>query len=155
MLTILLAIIGVALLPGGAGCGRPVRLTRAPAGRDAGLWVAWPPGAHCVAVPLSDPTEAQMTCEDCMNYRTQPKLAPRTIIGFVVVALILGGCATAGVQTVCTAASLDPRFDITRKECVEGFKAQAERDAHPPTPEAVSCPGTSVWNGVGCTAAKN
>jgi len=72
----------------------------------------------------------------------------------LVLALTLGGCMTAGVSMVCTAASIDPRFDITRKDCIQGFKDQAERDAKPIPQFTGPCPGTSVWNGVGCTTVK-
>jgi len=82
------------------------------------------------------------------------------VYGIVVLALLgvfvplLGGCMSAGVSVVCTAASIDPRYDITRKDCIQGFKDQAEKDAKPLQGFTGTCPGTSYWNGVGCTTGK-
>lgn len=67
---------------------------------------------------------------------------------------LLGGCMSAGVSMVCTAASIDPRYDITRKDCIQGFKDQAKKDAKPLQGFTGACPGTSFWNGVGCTTGK-
>lgn len=67
----------------------------------------------------------------------------------VLLALLLGGCAS----TFCHSLPLLGEPDVpkmTTEECLQGFK---EREAWLNRPVAApgACPGTSVWNGVGCT----
>jgi len=67
------------------------------------------------------------------------------------VALLLGGC----VKVFCHSAPVlytQAEFPITADECVKGFKEYEEWRAQPVAAPG-QCPGTSVWNGSGCTTS--
>ncbi len=71
----------------------------------------------------------------------------------LLVVLALGGC----VRVFCHSAPLMAESrglpPITADECVKGFKDQEEWRARPVAAPG-ACPGTSVWNGAGCTTVK-
>jgi hypothetical protein len=78
----------------------------------------------------------------------------REVVGLGMLALQLGGCVTAFCHAAPLARPLlQPQMPpFTADECLKGFKEHEEWLARPVAPPG-QCPGTSVWNGAGCSTS--
>ena len=76
-------------------------------------------------------------------------IVKRRALAATAVLMLLGGATGGCVSAFCAVQPLAPTA-----ECLKAAKEHDEWLARPfRAPE--SCPGTSVWTGVGCTTPKN